>query len=194
MTFIKKIADLFTLIADSLWGVLLMTLPLCAIISTGNAFVRKLYDIGSNSLLELQWYLFSAVFLLGAGTVLKHDGHIRIDIFYARMSELTKAKLNILLNLVITVPMLSFIIYLSMPFFVLSISPADGMISWYQIPSFILNTQFHEISANAGGLPTWYAKILLPLGFILLLCAVIADILNKIIFIKTYHHKPIGQK
>jgi TRAP-type mannitol/chloroaromatic compound transport system permease small subunit len=188
MKFIQKIADIFQYVADSLWYLLLVLLPLCAVISTGNAFVRKLYDIGSNSLLELQWYIFSAVFLLGAGTVLKHDGHIRIDIFYAKMSDITKAKLNIILHLFITVPMLIFVIYLSMPFFLLSISPADSIISVYEIPYYIIHSNFHEISANAGGLPTWYAKILLPLGFILLLFSVMSDMLNKIIFIKTYQY------
>jgi TRAP-type mannitol/chloroaromatic compound transport system permease small subunit len=186
---IQKIADLCQCVADSLWVLLLITLPLCASISAGNAFIRKIYDVGSNSLLELQWYLFSAVFLLGAGTVLKHDGHIRIDIFYAKMSDITKAKMNIFLHLVITIPMLIFVIYLCMPFFLLSISPADTIISIYEIPYYIMHSNFHEISANAGGLPTWYAKILLPLGFIFLLCAVIADTLNKIIFINTQANK-----
>jgi TRAP-type mannitol/chloroaromatic compound transport system permease small subunit len=134
--------------------------------------------------LELQWYLFSAVFLLGAGTVLKHDGHIRIDVFYAKMSDLTKAKFNFFIHLFITVPMLGFLIYLSVPFFLASISPADAMISIIDIPTYLFKTEFHEISANAGGLSTWYAKILLPLGFTFLLCAVIADMLYKLIIIQ----------
>ena len=98
MCIIQKTANLFQSIADSLWTFLLITLPLCVVISAGNAFIRKISDSGSNAFLELQWYLFSSVFLLGAGTVLKSDGHIRIDVFYAKMSDLTKAKFNFLLN------------------------------------------------------------------------------------------------
>ena len=179
MSRLQKTADFFQYIADSLWGLLLVTLPICVIISAGNAFIRKLSDVGSNAFLELQLYLFSAVFLLGAGTVLKNDGHIRIDIFYAKMSDLTKAKINFFLHLLLTVPMLGFLIYLSMPFFLTSISPADTVISIIDIPAYLFKPEFHEISANAGGLPTWYAKILLPLGFIFLLFAVIADMLRQ---------------
>lgn len=184
MQLIQKIADFCQYIADSLWTLLLIALPVCIIISTGNAVIRKISDFGSNAFLELQWYLFSAVFLLGAGTVLKHDGHIRIDIFYAKMSEYTKAKINFFIHLLITIPMLLFLIYLCTPFFLNSISPAENMISITQIPSYLLKPEFHEISPNAGGLPTWYAKILLPLGFILLLFAVISDMLQKFIIIK----------
>jgi TRAP-type mannitol/chloroaromatic compound transport system permease small subunit len=185
MVSLQKTADFFQSIADALWTLLLVTLPVCVIISAGNAFIRKISDVGSNAFLEVQWYLFSAVFLLGAGTVLKHDGHIRIDVFYAKMSDLTKAKVNFFLHLFITIPMLGFLIYLSMPFFLTSISPADTVISITEIPTYLFQPQFHEISANAGGLPTWYAKILLPVGFILLLCAVIADMFRHCITFKT---------
>ncbi len=184
MVSLQKTADFFQSIADSLWTLLLVTLPLCVIISAGNAFIRKISDVGSNAFLEAQWYLFSAVFLLGAGTVLKHDGHIRIDIFYAKMSDATKAKVNFFLHFFLTIPMLGFLIYLSMPFFLTSISPADTVISISEIPTYLFQPQFHEISANAGGLPTWYAKILLPVGFILLLCAVIADMLRQCMALK----------
>ena len=184
MVSLQKIADFFQSIADSLWVLLLVTLPLCVVISAGNAFIRKLSDIGSNAFLELQWYLFSAVFLFGAGTVLKQDGHIRIDIFYAKMRDTTKAKISFLLHLLLTIPMLGFLIYLSLPFFLNSISPADRIISITDIPLYLFKPEFHEISANAGGLPTWYAKILLPLGFILLLFAVIADMLRQFISIQ----------
>lgn len=180
----QKIADYCQSIADSLWRLLLVILPLCVAISAGNAFIRKLSDVGSNAFLELQWYLFSAIFLLGAGTVLKNDGHIRIDIFYSKMSEITKAKLNFYLHLFVTIPMLMFLIYLTIPFFLSSISPSDTLISIFQIPQYLLKPEFHEVSANAGGLPTWYAKILLPLGFTLLLFSVISDMLNKFVFIK----------
>ena len=184
MCIIEKIANFFQSVTDSLWGLLLGTLPLCAVISAGNALVRKISDVGSNAFLELQWYLFSAVFLLGAGTILKHDGHIRIDIFYAKMSEKTKAKVDFFLHLFITLPVLGFLIYLTVPFFLTSISPADTIISISEVPSYLFKTEFHEISPNAGGLATWYAKLLLPLGFVLFLFAVIADIFYKLLIIQ----------
>lgn len=184
--YIQKAANICQSIADSLWTFLIYALPLCIIISAGNAFFRKLTDFGSNAFLELQWYLFSAVFLIGAGSIIKNDGHIRIDIFYAKFSPLTQAKINCVLHCLVTVPILLFLIYLSMPFFLASISPAEGLISLSEIPVYIFDTNYHELSPNAGGLPTWYAKILLPLGFIFLLFAIIADILKRIIFIKEH--------
>ncbi len=184
MSYLEKIADFFQSIADSLWIVLLVALPLCVSISAVNAFIRKLSDVGSNAFLELQWYLFSAVFLLGAGTVLKHDGHIRIDIFYAKMRDTTKAKINIILHLFLTIPMLVFLIYLSTSFFLTSIAPAHAITSLVDVFCYLFKSEFHEISANAGGLPTWYAKILMPLGFALLLCAVIADTIRHYVMLK----------
>jgi TRAP-type mannitol/chloroaromatic compound transport system permease small subunit len=184
MSYLEKIAGFFQSIADLLWIILLVALPLCVSISTVNALIRKLSDVGSNAFLEMQWYLFSAVFLLGAGTVLKHDGHIRIDIFYAKMCDITKAKINMILHLFITIPMLGFLIYLSTSFFLTSIAPANTITSVKDIIYYLYHSKFHEISANAGGLPTWYAKILMPLGFSLLLCAVIADMIRHYVLLK----------
>lgn len=183
MAHLEKIASFCQSIADSLWRLLLVALPVCIFISAGNAIMRKVTDFGSNAFLELQWYLFSAVFLLAAGSILKHDEHIRIDIFYAKFSKLTQAKINCILHSIFTVPILIFMIYLSVPFFLASISPPERMIDLIEIPQFILNIQYHETSPNAGGLSTWYGKILLPLGFIFLLFSVIADILKNFIFI-----------
>ncbi|MFT6083676.1 MAG: TRAP-type mannitol/chloroaromatic compound transport system permease small subunit [Alphaproteobacteria bacterium] len=185
MRLIHKISFLCQYIADSLWVFLLIALPTCIVISAGNAFIRKISDLGSNAFLEMQWYLFSAIFLLGAGTVLKNDGHIRIDIFYAKMSPKAQALMNIILHSLLTAPILMFLIYLSIPFFLASISPADHVPTLLDVPTYLFNPQFHEISPNAGGLSTWYAKILLPVGFTLLLFAVVADILRKIIFLQS---------
>src|SRR3990172_7113332 len=74
-----------------LWLVLVATL-----ISAGNALMRKGFDLSSNAWLEAQWYLFAAIFLLAAGYTLKHNGHVRIDIFYGRLSERGRAWIDLL--------------------------------------------------------------------------------------------------
>src|SRR5687767_4608377 len=103
------------------------------LVSTGNALSRYALSVSSNAWLEIQWYLFSAIFLLAAGYTLLHGGHVRIDILYGRYSPRTRAWIDILGSLFFLMPMAVLILYLSWPVFVLSYSG-------------------HEMSGDAGGL------------------------------------------
>ena len=82
------------------------------LISAGNAIVRKAFSIGSNSLLEIQWYLFSAIFLLASGYTLKHNQHIRIDIIAGRLSRKAQTWIDILGTLLFLFPMAIIIMWL----------------------------------------------------------------------------------
>lgn len=141
-------------------------LLLCTFISAMNAFVRKITGYSANSWLELQWILFSAVFMLGAAGLLRHDGHIRIDIFYQKFSKITQKRINLCAYLGLCVPFFSLIAYYTIPFWFSSFVPVNPDHSW--IYYLLVDTSFFETSSNAGGLSTPFAKMILPVGFILL--------------------------
>jgi len=127
-----------------LWLVLLM-----ALISAGNALARYLLNQSSNAWLELQWYLFAAVFLLCAGYTLLHNEHIRIDVVSSRLSRRTQVWIDIFGTMFFLLPVSLFIMWLSWPVF---------MNAWTS----------QETSSNAGGLIRWPVRLLVPLGFFLL--------------------------
>src|SRR3954462_6194908 len=126
------------------WLVLVMVL-----VSAGNAIIRKTLSISSNAWLELQWYLFSAVFLLCAAYTLLRNEHVRIDVIAGRLSPRAQAWIDIFGTLFFLLPMAILIMILS----------------W---PVFILAYQSHEMSTNAGGLILWPARLMVPIGFLLL--------------------------
>ena len=135
------------------------------IVSAGNATVRYLFDMSSNSWLELQWYLFSAVFLLGAGYTLSHNEHVRIDLLVARLSPRRRAWVDLLGGI----------------FFLLPIAVIITALSW---PVFVESYLRHEISADAGGLLRWPAKLLIPVGFLLLTMQGVSEIVKRIAFLR----------
>lgn len=137
----------------------------CVLISTANALVRKVFDMSSNGFLEIQWYLFSAVFLLGAGYTLKHNEHIRIDILLGRLSPRKQAVVDILGGLLFLLPMAGLILYFSWPIFTQML--ASG-----------------EHSSDSGGLIRWPVWALLPLGFSLLILQAIAEIIKRLAFLQ----------
>ncbi len=143
------------------WLVLVM-----AALSAGNALLRKLLDIGSNALLEAQWYMFAAVFLLYAGLTLCEQGHVRVDLFYRKYSEKQKCVLDILGALLCILPLSGLVIYLGFDVFWTAF--ADG-----------------EMSSNAGGLLIWPARLLVPLGFILLSLQAASEIIKNVAKLKT---------
>lgn len=142
------------------------------LISSGNATVRYLLDESSNAWLEAQWYLFSAVFLLCAGYTLKRNEHIRIDIVTGRLSPRTKAWIDIFGGLFFLLPVAVLIMTLSWPMF---------------MDSFVR----HEVSADAGGLLRWPAKILIPLGFLLLVLQAVSELIKRIAFLTGHAPAPV---
>ncbi|MGC2779088.1 MAG: TRAP transporter small permease subunit [Bradyrhizobium sp.] len=131
------------------------------IISTINAIVRKTLDTSSNSWLELQWVLFSAVFLLCSPWTLLDNEHIRIDIVNAMMPKWVRDTIDIIGHVLFLMPLCIVMIITSVPFFLRSI-------------------EINEQSSNAGGLPQWPAKSLIMLGFIFLLVQGISELIKRI--------------
>ncbi|WP_291937154.1 TRAP transporter small permease subunit [Limnohabitans sp.] len=144
----------------TIWLVLVTTL-----ISAGNAIVRKAFDSSSNALLEIQWYLFAAVFLLGAGYGLLNNAHVRIDFLASRLSARTRNWIDV-----------GGIVLALIPFCVLSIA-----LSW---PMFMQAYVSGEMSSNAGGLIRWPVYLLIPVGFALLLLQSLSELVKRLAFLR----------
>jgi TRAP-type mannitol/chloroaromatic compound transport system permease small subunit len=142
------------------------------LVSAGNAIVRKVFNYSSNSLLEMQWYLFSAVFLFCSGYTLLRNEHVRIDVITGRFSNRTQAWIDILGTLFFLLPMAAIFIYLSWPVFVRT---------WVH----------HEISGSAGGLAIWPARLLVPVGFTLLALQGISELVKRIGFLRGIAPDPL---
>lgn len=133
---------------------------LAIVISAGNAIVRKVFSVSSNALLEVQWYLFAATFLLCAARVMAKNKHVRVDLFLQMMSERARLWVDLLGHLIFLLPLCLLMLYYGIPFATRSIAAA-------------------EYSINPGGLIVWPAKILIPLGFALLLAQAISEIMKR---------------
>jgi TRAP-type mannitol/chloroaromatic compound transport system permease small subunit len=134
------------------------------IVSAGNAISRKLFNISSNAYLELQWYLFSALFLFCAGYTLLRNEHVRIDVVAGRFSARTQAWIDIFGTVFFLLPMAVLFIWLSWPIFI--------------------RTFVHgEISTNAGGLLIWPARLMVPVGFALLTLQGLSELIKRIAFL-----------
>ncbi len=138
-----------------LWLVLVATL-----VSAGNALARYLLGESSNAWLEIQWYLFGAIFLLGAGYTLKHNGHVRIDIFYNRLPPRGQAWVDLLGGVLFLLPM-------------------AVLLAWLAWPMFLEAWTSGEMSPDAGGLLRWPVKLLLPLGFALLALQGLSEVIKQ---------------
>jgi TRAP-type mannitol/chloroaromatic compound transport system permease small subunit len=139
-----------------IWLVLVATL-----ISAANALVRYTLGESSNAWLEIQWYLFGAMFLLAAGYTLKHNGHVRIDILYNRFGPRGQAWIDLLGGLVFLLPM-------------------AGLLLWLSWPMFYEAWATHEMSPDAGGLVRWPVKLLLPAGFALLALQGVSEVIKRV--------------
>lgn len=135
------------------------------LVSTLNALVRYTFDYSSNAFLELQWYLFAAVFLFGAAWTLKRNEHIRIDVVVGRFSPRVHAWIDLLGTLFFLLPLCFVVLYNGIPFALDSIKSG-------------------EVSSNAGGLIVWPAKLLLPLGFAFLMLQGVAELIKRIAFLQ----------
>jgi TRAP-type mannitol/chloroaromatic compound transport system permease small subunit len=144
------------------------------LISAANASVRKAFNYSSNSFLEIQWYLFSVIFLLGAGYVLLHNAHVRIDIIAGRLSARAQNWIDVFGILFFLFPMAFVIMKLSWPLF---------------MDSFTRN----EVSTNAGGLIIWPARLLVPIGFFLLIVQGISELIKRIAFLRGLIPNPLDR-
>ena len=135
------------------------------LISAGNAVTRYSLDMSSNAWLEVQWYLFSAVFLFCAGYTLLHNQHVRIDIVSGMFSRRVQTWIEIFGTVFFLLPMAILILWLSWPVFV------DAWRS-------------NEVSTNAGGLAVWPARLMLPIGFLLLVLQGFSELIKRIAFLR----------
>jgi TRAP-type mannitol/chloroaromatic compound transport system permease small subunit len=155
-------------------GKLLMWFVLATVvISAANAVMRKAFDIGSNAYLEIQWYLFAAVFMLGVGYVFLKNGHVRIDFVSSHLSRRANAVIDILGMLLFTVPLSIILINLSWPVFERA---------WVS----------GEMSQNAGGLIRWPVLLLIPAGFTILALQCLSELIKRIAFLTGARDEPFS--
>lgn len=143
-----------------------------ALISAANAVARKAFNIGSNAFLEIQWYLFGAVFLLGAGYTFLQNAHVRIDVLAGKWSMRTRMFIDIAGIIVFLLPMCWFMIDFAMP--VVKGAYVSG-----------------EMSSNAGGLIRWPVYALVPIGFALLGLQAISELIKRIAFLQGKAPNPL---
>jgi TRAP-type mannitol/chloroaromatic compound transport system permease small subunit len=141
-----------------------MTLLAC-LISAGNAFMRYGISYSSNAWLEVQWYLFAGMVMLGASYTLFRNEHVRVDIVFGSVSERTRLWIDIL----------GIIVFLL---------PAMILLAWMTWPFFLDSWQRMEGSQNAGGLLRWPVKILLPLGFLMIALQGLSELIKRIALLR----------
>lgn len=132
-----------------------------SLISAGNALYRYTFHNSSNGWLEAQWYLFGAMFLLGAGYALKHEEHVRVDVLFSRFTPQQQAWVDVFGTIVFLLP-------------------TAILIGWMAIPMVVNSYAIGEMSSDPGGLIRWPVKILIPLGFALLTLQAVAEIFKKL--------------
>jgi TRAP-type mannitol/chloroaromatic compound transport system permease small subunit len=145
------------------------------LVSALNALARYALGRSSNAWLEIQWYLFAAIFLLAAGYTLRHNGHVRVDVLYGNLSRRAQAWIDLLGG-------------------VLFLLPLSLLMLWLSWPGFVESWRLGEMSPDAGGLARWPVRLLPPLGFALLALQGVAEVLKRVAFLRGVdllpHEKP----
>ena len=165
MKFLLAIAKTIDATNESIGRAVLWLVGAVTLISALNALARYGLGRSSNAWLEIQWYLFGAIFLLAAGYTLKHNGHVRIDVIYGRLSARTQAWIDLFGTLLFLLPLCVLMVWLA----------------W---PGFVNSFQSGEMSPDAGGLIRWPVRLLIPFGFALLALQGVAEIIKRIAFLR----------
>jgi TRAP-type mannitol/chloroaromatic compound transport system permease small subunit len=139
-----------------IWLVLLVTL-----VAAGNAVVRYLLHTSSNAWLELQWFMYGLIFLLGASYTLQKNGHVRVDVLYGKYPPRLKVWVDLLGTLLFLIPTTVIIFLTTLPWVHDSIS-------------------IREMSPDAGGLPYWPIKLVLPIAFALLFLQAVSELIKRV--------------
>jgi TRAP-type mannitol/chloroaromatic compound transport system permease small subunit len=145
---------------SAIWIVLIVVL-----VSTGNAVMRYAFNYSSNALLEIQWYLFGLIFLLCSGYTLLRNEHVRIDLLSAKLSKRGRTWIDIL----------------GILFFLMPMAVAILVLSW---PVFLHAFESSEMSNSAGGLIVWPARLMIPVGFALLILQGVSELIKRIGFLR----------
>lgn len=173
MNFLLAVSRLIDALNERVGRTVLWLTLVVVFVSAGNAVVRKVFHTSSNAWLELQWYLFGAIFLLASGYTFLRNEHVRVDVLSARMPARVQVWIEIL----------------GILFFIL---PAAGLILWLSLPYFYESFRLQELSSNTGGLIRWPAKLLIPVGFSLLILSGISRLIKCVAFLSGHGPNPMG--
>ena len=182
MNSLLKLSNLVDALNERIGRATIWCILIAVLISAGNAVVRKAFNTSSNAFLEIQWYLFSAVFLICAGYTLLHNEHVRIDVISGRLSGRARAWIDVF-------------------GFVAFLLPMAAMMIWLALPWAMRSIESQEMSSNAGGLILWPVKLLMPIGFALLSLQGISELIKRIAFLRGVipdptekHHVPSAEE
>ena len=153
----------------AIWLVLIVVL-----ISAGNAVSRFTVNLSSNGMLEVQWYLFSAIFMLCSGYVLKLNEHIRIDVIAGRLSPRAQNWIDVFGFIVFMLPMVVIVAYFSWPVFTMAWTSG-------------------ETSPNPGGLIRWPVRLMMPIGFLLLTLQGCSELIKRFAFLGDVIPNPLDK-
>jgi TRAP-type mannitol/chloroaromatic compound transport system permease small subunit len=159
------LSDWIDRLSDALAKVGSCCVLVAAVVSAGNAFVRYGFDWSSNAWLEIQWYMFAAIVMLGAPWVFKLNEHVRVDLVYGKLNNRSQVWLDLLGILLFLFPVMILLTALSWPLFVKMLVTG-------------------EMSSNASGLVRWPAMMLLPLGFGLMCLQGLSEVIKRIAHLK----------
>jgi len=165
MNFLLSLSKKIDFLSDSIGRWLAWLVLLAVLISSGNAVMRKGFNMSSNAFLEIQWYLFAAVFLLASGYTLMRQEHVKIDVVSGRFSKRTQIWIDIVGICLFLLPFACIITKLSMPLVV------NAYVT-------------QEVSSNAGGLIRWPVFALLPTGMVLLALQALSELIKRIAFLQ----------
>lgn len=174
MSFLLKLSSLIDRLNQAVGNSVAWLTLIVVLVSATNAVIRKTFSISSNAWLELQWYLFGAIFLLAAGYTFLRNEHVRVDVVAQRFTRRTKAYIEVF----------------GVVFFLL---PACILVFWLSIPYFYKSLVLLEQSSNTGGLIRWPVKLLIPVGFALLILAGISHLIKSVGFLMGICPDPIAQ-
>ena len=173
MNTLLKLSGLIDALNERVGKAIMWLILVVVLVSAGNAISRKVFRMSSNALLDLQWYLFSGVFLLGAGYAFLKNVHVRIDFISARLTPRGRSWVDIVGILVFLIPFCWMLIQMSWPLFVNA---------W----------QSGEMSQNAGGLIRWPVYLLIPSGMALLLMQSASELIKRIAFLRGLIPDPLS--
>ncbi len=175
MSLLLKISRLIDALTNLIGKLAMWMILATTLISAGNAIIRKLFGTSSNAWLEIQWYLFAAVFMLGSGYAFLRNAHVRIDFISSRFSARTRNWIDVGGILVFVFPLCYLLISLGMPLFQNALNSG-------------------EMSSNAGGLLRWPVYALIPLGFFLLFVQSVSELIKRFAFLTGNGPDPLAHE
>jgi TRAP-type mannitol/chloroaromatic compound transport system permease small subunit len=173
MTLLLKLSRAIDWLDDRLGSFLKWLVLASVLVSALNAILRKGFDLGSNAMLESQWYIFATVFMLGAGYAFLHNAHVRIDFVSNKLSARTRNWIDIVGIVVFLVPLCVLMIQLGWPLFARA-------------------HESGEMSQNAGGLIRWPVMLLIPLGMAILLAQAVSELIKRVAFLRGLIPDPLA--